>query len=136
MFISKTSSRKALVLLVTVLSLMTGPTALLPTFNSSVSSAQIRSKEDTLARMTELESIIANLKNQMSLSPFDKSLGGQLHLAIREYDLLSEQMGGDRAPAPEADQTPNINLTEAVAAIPASPPGCTPTTATFPTALR
>ncbi len=87
-------------------------------------------KQTMLARMIELDRMITELKGQVAANPKDKTLVGQLINAISEYDDLSAQLGGDRAPAQPAGeagaQTPNSPATA-----PVPPPGCTATTTPF-----
>ena len=90
---------------------------------------QSQSKEEMLNRMSELELAVADLKQQVAKQPRDESLRSQLEAAIQEYDQLSQEMGGDRAPSDAQAKTgPSPSVPEVV---PPSPPGCTATTTTF-----
>ncbi|HTG18107.1 MAG TPA: proprotein convertase P-domain-containing protein, partial [Blastocatellia bacterium] len=94
------------------------------------SHTQFQSKEAMLNRMIELELAIANLKQQVAKQPGDQSLRSQLEAAIQEYDQLSQEMGGDRAPS-GAQLPPGPHVPDGFIGVPPSPPGCTATTTTF-----
>ena len=104
-----------------------------PGLVSSASRVQFGSKEEMVARLSDLDSTIATLKQQVASDPKGEALKAQLDKAMAEYDRLSEAMGGDRAPvtanaglAPKAGgriQAP----TGGIGVVPPAP-GCTITT--------
>src|SRR5882724_10974061 len=87
-------------------------------------------KQTMLARMIELDRMITELKGQVAANPKDKTLVGQLINAISEYDDLSAQLGGDRAPTPPAGEA-GAQKPNSPATAPAAPPGCTASTTSF-----
>jgi subtilisin-like proprotein convertase family protein len=117
----------ALALALTALAYLAART--IPGAIQSVTHAQSQSKEAMLDRLRELGLAVANLKQQVAKNPKDESVRSQLEATIQEYDRLSGEMGGDRAPNDDrAPRWPSPSVPEVV---PPSPPGCTATTTTF-----
>ena len=117
----------ALALALTALAYLAART--IPGAIQAATRTQTQSKEAMLNRMSELELAIANLKQQAAKNPRDESLRSQLEAAIQEYDQLSQEMGGDRAPS-DAQAAPGRFLPSGFNGVPPSPPGCTATTTT------
>jgi len=95
----------------------------------AVTHAQSQPKEAMLKSLSDLELAIANLKQQVANNPKDESVRSQLEASIQEYDRLSQEMGGDRAPSDA--QASTWPFPSALTVVPPSPPGCTATTTTF-----
>ncbi len=96
-------------------------------------------KEGLTQRLIDLESSIESLKQQRAAEPHDQKIAEQLSEAETEYDSVSAEMGGDRAPhRADTDQKKRqSSRTPLVHPPPAA--GCTATVTTFtnntPTAI-
>ena len=97
--------------------------------------AQSMDKDKLTARMIELDSAISDLKQRIASNPKDENLQVELAAASAEYDAISAQMGGDRAPLRTEDErsvgksSPAPNLPNgAIGVIPPAGSGCVITT--------
>jgi subtilisin-like proprotein convertase family protein len=134
--------RKSILLLTTIVLAITGflrlPALVAPDVTLRVQ-AQSVDKVKLTERMIELESITSDLKQRIAASPTDKSLQSEFDAANAEYDAISEQMGGDRAPAKaaadvkaagESTPAPNAPAGALLGVIPPAGSGCTLSTST------
>jgi subtilisin-like proprotein convertase family protein len=101
--------------------------------------AQAVDKDKLTARLIELESTISDLKHGAARSPKISQL--ELDAAIAEYDAISAQMGGDRAPVKAEGKipAPNAPTGSGFGVVPPAATGCVLTTTdrnqSFPTAI-
>jgi subtilisin-like proprotein convertase family protein len=98
----------------------------------AASSAQSDVKEDLVSQMIEAEANIAKLKQVLAANQKDTSFRDQLNAALSQYDQLSAQMGGDRAPAvgKGAISLPRSAPLGGIGIVPTPPTGCNATTST------
>lgn len=104
--------------------------------------AQSVDKDRLTERMIELDSAIRDLKQRIARNLKDKSLQFELDVASAEYEAISTQMGGDRAPVragSESIPAPNAPVGGGIGVIPPGATGCalttTVTTQSTPTAI-
>jgi subtilisin-like proprotein convertase family protein len=99
--------------------------------------ASALNKDQLIARLKELDSLIKSLKGQIAATPGNTKAVSQLTAALAESESITTQLGGDRvgfegrAPLGQAVGGGNIAQSPAAVAVVPPAPGCLATSTTF-----